>query len=385
MKSTNFNRLNAANLLLLASFFSHPAFAAEDATDARVIQEVSHVSTGNQVQQFSANLAVPDADRTKRLTLTVVNGPGESPKFAWVRVFLGDRSAGTAGGASKPAQSGRMIINEASFKGANKVDLNLTGIIKNSSTLTISGAGYKGATLNWKITTPSTGGTAAPAATTAVAPAAAAVPAKAGAPAAPAAPAANPAATGPQIASVNPKVARGSGAIDITGSGFSASASEDLVLFNQTRVSVTKASATSVQVNVPSSLSPGQYNLQVISKGLKTPPFPITVAGTPELAGNLDISAGQCGTKITIFGKNFAETASDNIVYFQSPASKTKATAEGVTKNSLSVTVPQFPELDGFPSYAMATPIDITVVVGTTLASGHATFTSSGTKIQESQ
>ena len=53
-----------------------------------------------------------------------------------------------------------MIVSEASFpNGLNKVDLNLTGVIKPGATTTliINGAGLKGAAVGWEMTTPPAG------------------------------------------------------------------------------------------------------------------------------------------------------------------------------------------------------------------------------------
>ncbi len=360
---------------------------AADAPEARVIQEANHVSTGSQVQQFSTNIVLPDADKTKPLTLTFINGPEADHKFAWVRVFLGDRASGTTGGAKAAVSTGRMLINEASLKRSNQVDVNLTGLLKNTSTLMISGAGYKGATVSWKLTTPGAAGAstaAAPASAPAAATNAAASTAKGATPAAAATPAAStakPAAAagaGPSITTVSPPIARGSGILEINGAGFSPTAGENVVFFNQTRVAVSKATPTKLAVTVPSSLAPGRYELGVTAKGVKAQPIAITVAGAPHLS-HLDVSAGPCGCKVTIFGKNFSETAADNIVFFN----KSQATVDAATATSLSVTVPQFPELDGFTSYAQPTNIDVSVSVGSTPAQEHLTFVSAGTKISE--
>ena len=136
-------------------------------------------------------------------------------------------------------------------------------------------------------------------------------------------------------------------------------------------MSVAQATPTSLQVEVPSNLVPGKYSLQVAVNGSKSSAFPIIVKGTPELT-RTDWLAGPCGTNITIFGKNFSETASENTVFF----GKTRATVVSSTSETLTVTVPQFPELDGANAYITPTPLELTVSVGTTPAKGHLTFIS---------
>ncbi len=326
----------AAALSLTALSFQAPANSATASTEPKVLQQAKFVSTGNQLQQFIATVNIADADVGRPLTLSFFNGPENAPKFVWVRVFMGDQMNQAAGRPGKPVQpSGRMIVNETSFKTTNRVDLNLTGQVQagHSTTLVINGAGLKGATIGYVVTTPPPGAM--------------------------------------QVTSVSPALARSGGALTISGAGFSSTPANNAVYFNQTKATVTQATATSLQVEVPSKLVAGEYSLVVSVNGIKAAPYGIKVAGMPELT-RTDWLAGPCGSMVTIFGKNFSDNAADNTVFF----GKTKASVMSASADSITVTVPQFPELDGNTAYMTPTPFDITVTVGTTPAKGHLVFTS---------
>ena len=311
------------------------AFAAKS-TDPTVLQHGQFVSTGNQLQQFSATIPITDKEQGKAITLTFMNGPDNLPAFNWVRVFMNDQTNRSALSKTANGQpTGRMIVNETSFKGSNKVDLNATGVMKPGSTYTIviNGAGLKGAALGWKLTTPPAGVMT--------------------------------------VSSVSPVSARGGGTLTINGSGFATNASDNTVYIDKTKATVSQAFPTSLQITVPPSLVPGKYSLTVTSKNTTSNPVQIKVLGMPELLRS-DWLAGPCGATVTIFGKNFSDEASENNVFFGG----TKAKVTAATPESLTVIVPDIPELQGATSYVTPTQIDITLTVGTTPVKGHLPFTS---------
>ncbi len=327
----------------LCQFIESSARAA--GSDQSELQSQTYVSSGNQLQQFSTNISLSEKDSSKPLTFTFYNGPSNSPKFSWVRVFLSSQAGRSAGRVGSPGQpTGRLIVSEASFAGGkNEVTLNMTGIIKPGSALTINGAGYKGAAIGWRLTTTSAGesGGASSASTL-------------------------------QITSVAPVIARGGGSLTISGAGFAIKPSENTVLFNKKSATVAQASATSLTVEVPPTITAGKCLLQVLAKGNASNIYTIMAQGAPELT-RTDWLAGQSGTTVTIYGKNFSTEASENHVFF----GKERAPVLSATSDTLTVTVPFFPELDGALCYVNPTPFDLSLTVGTTPAKGHLTFYSS--------
>ncbi len=316
--------------------FGPGAAIAAKSTDMTVLQKGEFISTGNQLQQFSATISITEKEQGKALTLTFVNGPDNLPAFNWVRVFMNDQTNRNALSKTANGQpTGRMIVNENSFKSINKLDLNATGVMKpgGSYTIVVNGAGLKGAALGWKLTTPPAGVMT--------------------------------------VTSISPMTARGGGILTINGSGFAPNASDNTVYIDKTKATVTQAFPTSLQVTVPPNIVPGKYALTVAANNARSSPMQIKVLGAPELT-RTDWLAGPCGQVVTIYGKNFSEEPTDNTVCF----SGTKAKVTAATTETLTVVVPDFPELQGATAYLNPTPLDVTVTVGTTPAKGKLTFTS---------
>jgi hypothetical protein len=310
--------------------------ALAKATDSTILEHGQFISTNNQMQQFSAVIPVSDKEQGKALTLTFMNGPDNLPAFSWVRVYLNDQTNSSAVSVSANGQpTGRIIVNENSFKTTNKVDLSATGVMKPGGkyTILIRGAGLKGAALGWRLTTPPAGVMS--------------------------------------VSSVSPTTPRTGGVLTINGSGFAAAAADNTVYIDKFKATVTQAFPTSLQITVPPNVVPGKYSLTVVSKGTTSNAVPVKVLGMPELT-RTDWLAGPCGQTVTIFGKNFSEDAAEDNVFFGG----TKAKVTGATTETLTVVVPDFPELQGAPAYINPTPMDITLTVGTTPVKGHLSFTS---------
>jgi hypothetical protein len=322
--------------ILLGGVSAVPIAFAAKSTDPSILQHGQFISANNQIQQFSATIPVSDKEQGKALTLTFLNGPDNLPAFSWVRVYLNDQSNSNALSVSANGQpTGKIIVNETSFKSTNKVDLNATGVMKPGGTYTIliRGAGLRGAALGWKLTTPPAGVMS--------------------------------------VSSISPTTARTGSPLSINGSGFAATVQDNTVYIDKFKATVATASPTSLQITVPSSVVPGKYSLTVVSKGTTSNAVPIKVLGMPELLRS-DWLAGPCGQTVTIFGKNFSEDPAENNVFFAG----TKAKVTAATTESLTVTVPDFPELQGSPAYIQPTPINITLTVGTTQVKGSLPFTS---------
>ncbi len=322
--------------ILLGEVSAIPIAFAAKSTDSTVLEHGQFISANNQIQQFSATIPVTDKEQGKALTLTFMNGPDNLPAFSWVRVYLNDQTNRNAVSVSANGQpTGKIILNESSFKNTNKVDLNATGVLRPGSTYTIliRGAGLKGAALGWKLTTPPAGVMS--------------------------------------VSSIAPTTARPGAALTVNGSGFAASAQDNTVYIDKFKATVAQATPTSLQITVPSSVVPGKYSLTVTSKGTTSNPVPIKVLGIPELLRS-DWLAGPCGQVVTIFGKNFSEDPAEDNVFFAG----TRAKVSAATTESITATVPDFPDLGGAMAYIQPTPINITVTVGTTPAKGSLPFTS---------
>lgn len=104
-------------------------------------------------------------------------------------------------------------------------------------------------------------------------------------------PATVPAAT---ITAINPTSGKVGDAVIITGTNFSATATEDLVKFNGVATTVTAATTTSLTVTVPATATTGTITLSVKSAAAITgPSFTVnTSGGTGSLVGYIKVSGG---------------------------------------------------------------------------------------------
>lgn len=124
--------------------------------------------------------------------------------------------------------------------------------------------------------------------------------------------------------------------ITITGKGFSGTAAENEVYFNETAATIKASSATSLTVVVPE-LEPGEYTLTVKAgvqedRSLKFNCLAIPVASI----GSISPTSGHEGTEIIITGENFSTVPSENIVSINGK----QATVTAATEMELTVTAP---------------------------------------------
>jgi YD repeat-containing protein len=122
--------------------------------------------------------------------------------------------------------------------------------------------------------------------------------------------------------------------ISISGSGFSSTASQDIVTFNGTTATVVAASATQLSVAVPAGATTGTISVtSPVGTGTSTASFTVGAApGAPTITG-FTPAIGVAGAAVTITGTNFDPTYSNNRVRFYSlkEASVTAGTTTSLT------------------------------------------------------
>ncbi len=104
--------------------------------------------------------------------------------------------------------------------------------------------------------------------------------------------------------------------VDIWGTGFSTTPSNDTVKFHGTAATVTAATAYTLAVKVPSGATTGTVTVQTTTEGPVTSSQTFTVAsavGAPTVT-SLSISLAEAGSTVTVSGTNFESTAADDIV-----------------------------------------------------------------------
>jgi len=317
-------------VFLGALFIAPPALAQSTPVEKTLAEGGPFVSTGNTVQNFSAPIAV-DVKDIAPLTFTFTNGPGNAPKFAWVRVFLSNENSSSSGGKGG-APNGVMIMTEKNLQDG-RFTMDMAGRLRGGRNIVyVTGAGFKGSTVSWKLST---------------------------------------VLSSLKLTSVKPNSSQPGGILSLTGVGFGATAADNAVYFDRTKAKVTSASGTTMQVEVPPDMKPGNYQMQIVVGNNRSNPVGIAIKGQPEVTGS-DWKAGPALQVVTIYGKGFSPVAADNVVMFGG----VKATVSSATAESIVTTVPYIPDLGGASCYLTPTATDITVTVGGVAAKGKASFMS---------
>jgi|HubBroStandDraft_6_1064221.scaffolds.fasta_scaffold93599_2 hypothetical protein len=118
--------------------------------------------------------------------------------------------------------------------------------------------------------------------------------------------------------------------VDVWGTGFSSTPSNDTVKFHGTAATVSAASAYELAVKVPTSATTGTVTVQTTTEGPVTSSQTFTVTsavGAPTIT-TLSTSVAAVGTVVTVTGTNFeTHTGNDDVLLNQTMAEVTSATS----------------------------------------------------------
>lgn len=291
--------------------------------EVKTLAQGSYTSKDMQLQQFVGKISLEQLDNAMPLTLNFTNG-----KFAWVQVFLTDSSNYNPDPKAQPR--GMLIVNENSFKRTPTISLDFTGRLKRGTTmLLIRGAGMPGSTVSWSLTT----------------------------------------VTGTKITRVEPSNVQIGGKITLTGGGYSTDVGQNVVMFNNTKAKVIDATADSITAEVPDALTSGSYTITVTANGSKSNPVMVKLKGAPEVTGT-SLNCVRSTMQFSIYGKNFSEVASENEVKIGGET----AQVNSASAETLTVTVPMFPDAGGGLWFNPPLQKDMTVKVGQVMAKGKASI-----------
>lgn len=260
-------------------------------------------TSGRQLQRFNSSVNLTPEQLAGPLTLKFYNGNSGSNQFGWVRIFF-NPGRGSAPVTAQP--SGLLIIDENSFKKSDTVTLDVTGRMAARNLFMIQGAGNPGAQISYEVFSTEVKGV--------------------------------------KITAVDPMEVAPGGEITIKGAGFDQVAANNAVKIYNRPVTVSKATPTSLEVTVPKGLQPFNYNVDVTVGGVKSNTFQFRVTGPPELGGCSGYGLVP-GSTAQITGRNFAARADQNVITIIAGDVKKKASITSVTKDTLTFTVPEFPEL----------------------------------------
>lgn len=310
---------------------------AQGAKPLVIVPNSSFVSKNVQVQVYAGNINLTAEQAAMPLSLKITNGSYSGMKFAWVRGFI---DAGRPAPAN-PRPQGRMIVTERQFTKGNSVTIDVTGQLRaGSNSLIFQGAGMPGAAVSYELI------------------------------AAPAAPGAKPGAA-LQISSVDPPEVAPGGTITLKGQGFDETTGNNKVTIYNRPAKIERGSTTELVVVVPSGLAPHAYSVDVTNSSGKSNVMQFDVSGQPEVSG-CSLTGLVPGSTVDVYGNNFSKVAGKNVVTITvpEPAVKKNASVSSAAKNQLTVTIPNFPELEQRLNGGVATPAQLTVSVNGVQAPG---------------
>jgi hypothetical protein len=326
--------VSAAVLALLVQAGGPNVLADSSSRPVTIVPSTALVSKGRNVQMFSAVFTIPPEQIGLPLSFKFSNGNYSGQKFAWVRVFLNH------GRIDRPPASptGRMILDERAFVRSNPVVLDMTGQFQaGTNTIIVQGAGVPGAAFNYELT---------------------AKPGRVSASGA--------AASGPlNISSIDPPEVPPGGQITIRGTGFDELGNNTKVMIYNRPVSVIRGSATEIVVKVPDGLAPHAYDVNLTVNGVKAKSSSVDVSGTPELSGT-SMAGIVPGSTVDVYGNNFSKIPSKNVVTLTIPVFdnlKRTASVTAASKQSLTIMVPDFPELAQRINGNVNTPATLSISV----------------------
>lgn len=224
-----------------------------------VIQESKpFVSKSNQTQRFVDFVNLKNGQGDMPLTMTFANGSEDGPAFRWLRISI----------------SGWPVATEKQFDRSGSLSIDVSDkLADGQNQIIIEGAGVPGAVLTFEITAPQV-----------------------------------------ELTSVNPTEANVGSTLTLNGSNFSVKPSEDIVMIGNTAAKVTVAKSNQLQVQIPASIASGNYNVTVQRGGITTNAQALKVNNAPPELDSMGLTSGPPGMEVTLYGKNFAPNAQDNIV-----------------------------------------------------------------------
>jgi hypothetical protein len=291
---------------------------AQQPSKVTIIAKDSFSSNSSNLQKFNSMINLTPEQLAGPLTLKFYNGGGGS-RFAWMRVFF---NPGRGPSSPNAQPSGILIVNENSFKGTDQVSLDVSGRMSARNLLMMMGAGQPGAQFSYEVLSTEVKGV--------------------------------------QITSVDPPEVASGGVLTLKGTGFDASAKNNTVKIDTRPASVAKATPTELEVTVPKGLQPYAYSVDVTVNGAKSNSARFRVMGPPELGGCSGYGLVP-GSSVQITGRNFATKPEKNVVTFTAGDLKKQAAITAASKESITITVPDFPELASKLNAGVPTPAQISI------------------------
>jgi Concanavalin A-like lectin/glucanases superfamily/IPT/TIG domain len=138
----------------------------------------------------------------------------------------------------------------------------------------------------------------------------------------------------PTITSFSPTSGVAGSTVTIAGTNFSTTAANNIVKFNNTTATVTSASSTQLEVNVPANATTGKISVDV--NGLTVDSANDFTVIQPPTITSFSPTSGTVGSTVIITGTNFSSTIANNSLKFNN----TLAVVTSASATQLEVSVP---------------------------------------------
>lgn len=135
------------------------------------------------------------------------------------------------------------------------------------------------------------------------------------------------------VLSLVPLRAAAGGTVTLSGTGFSTTATSNMVTFGSKTAEVISASATQLKVKVPAGAEAGKVAVTIGGKTVQSPES-FTLAPAGPSVSKLAPASGTVDTQVVLSGNGFATAATDNVVRFGGGV-----VAEVVTRTDTALTV----------------------------------------------
>jgi hypothetical protein len=255
--------------------------AAAKSTDANVELQKSRplVAISGAWQTWTDVISIDPALDKFPLTFSMENGANSTPKYKDLRVLINQ----------KP------FLTMKDFSGSATLSRSLTGVVGvGNSVISVQGYGPTGATLIWQVKTKKLA-----------------------------------------ITAVTPNSFGLTDKVTIEGENLPSSATNIKVYIAKKFVQVVNGPKNQLQLKLPADLPGGKQDLIAVVGPLQSEPFKVTIKAAPHVYSVNFVSTAP-GQPVTISGKGFSTTASENTVTFGGA----NATVSSATDTSITCTVP---------------------------------------------
>lgn len=229
-------RILSALLLSLILCSTGAAFALSTVASEQVATGGPYVGKSFRVNKFYGQFTLAALDVDKPYVLQIHNGYGGQSGFKWLRVFVGgDMDMKEIKHQEEPSAD---LVYDENYIERHTISIDLTGkVFEGVNTVIFEGEGPNKCVLSWSLE----------------------------------------GQVSPQMAPLNPTAVQAGGRLTLSGKGFSLDPDENVVIISGHQAEVVSTSRTTLTVKVPEHVAPGTAKVIVLTNGVQSAPYSISV------------------------------------------------------------------------------------------------------------